>query len=315
MTRDRRRIPRDRITSVFDHRDEPVARVRPGETVVIETDDARAGETRTPETTTPAYLQAMRARGWRSNPVTGPIYVEGAEPGDTLLVTIDAIVCDTLGFTTNWPHLLHMADWFPEPETVLYRIEDDQIIFGDGIRIPVRPMVGTIGTAPAVEVPTTAVSGPHGGNLDVPEVCVGSTIWLPVAVPGALFSLGDCHARQNDGETRALEMRSEVTITVGLSKGRPPGMGWPRIETPDSLITIGCDRPLENALVIALREMTHWVEGLTGWSKARCLNLIGLVADCRPGQALPGMSIPFTMRCILPRSYLRDFLPPGSEAR
>jgi amidase len=311
VDRTRIRLGRQHITTAFDRREPPVLRVRPGETIVIETEDSRAGETRTPETTTPAYLRAMRARGWRSNPVTGPIQVEGAAPGDTLLLTIEEIACDTQGYTGTWPIQLHMTDWFSEPETVIWPIADGYIHLIDGIRVPVRPMVGTIGVAPAVEVLSTATSGRHGGNLDIPEVGPGATIWLPVEVPGALFALGDCHARQNDGETRSLEMRAEVTVTVGLHQGRPPGMTWPRIETAEYLITIGCDRPLENALVTAVREMTLWVEVLTGWEKATCLNLIGLVADCRPGQCIPGLTIPYTLRCLMPRHFLERRARPG----
>jgi len=165
-------------------------------------------------------------------------------------------------------------------------------------------MIGTIGTAPAREALSTGTSGRHGGNLDVPELRAGSVLYLPVEVPGALLALGDCHAIQNDGETRALEMRAQVTVTVTVRPGRPDGMHWPRIETPEALVTIGCDRPLEEALVTAVREMVIWVESLTGWTKAKALNLIGLVADCRPGQAIPGIGIPYTMRCIMPRAYL-----------
>jgi acetamidase/formamidase len=305
MSHDLPRISRDRISSLFDRNLPPVIHIQPGMTLIVETEDTRRGETRTPETTHPDYLRAMAARGWDGNPVTGPIFVEGAEPGDTLVVEIKTITCDTLGFTTNWPQLLHMADWFPNPETVLMPIADGHVLFDEQIRIPVRPMIGSIGVAPRVEVFTTGPSGRYGGNLDVPEVRAGSTIMFPVYVPGALLSLGDCHAIQNDGETRAVEMRAEVTITVGLHKGRLPGMSWPRIETAESIVTVGADRPLENALAIAVREMVLWVEALTGWSKAKCLNLIGLVADLRPGQAIPGITIPFTMRCIMPKSYLR----------
>jgi acetamidase/formamidase len=230
--------------------------------------------------------------------------VDGAQPGDTLVVHIHEVQCDTLGFTTNWPHLMQMSDWFPDPETVLMPIEDGHILFDQQIRIPVRPMIGTIGTAPARDALSTGTSGSHGGNLDVPEVAAGSTMYLPVEVPGALFALGDCHAIQNDGETRALEMRAEVSVTLDVTAGRPEGMGWPRIETPESIITVGCAVPLEDALTIAVRQMVLWVESLTDWSKTKCLNLIGLVADCRPGQAISGVGIPHTMRCIMPREYL-----------
>lgn len=298
------RVPRSALSPTFDGRREPVLRVRSGDRVVVETEDARGGETRTPERTTPEYLRGMQARGWTGNPITGPIFIEGAEAGDTLSVQIEDILSDTLGFTTNWPHLMHMADWFPDPETVLMRIEDGFIHFDESLRIPTRPMIGTIGTAPRTEALAAGTSGRHGGNLDIPDLRAGSTLHLPVEVPGALLYLGDCHALQNDGETRALEMRADVTLTVDVHPGRPEGMHWPRIETATDIVTFGCDRPLEEALVIAVREMVLWVQSLTGWTKAKCLNLIGLVADCRPGQAIPGIGIPYTMRCIMPRSYL-----------
>lgn len=132
-------------------------------------------------------------------------------------------------------------------------------------------------------------------------------------VPGALLAVGDCHARQNDGETRALEMRADVTVTVTVLPGRPAGMTYPRIEQDGNLVTVGCDRPLEEALVTAVREMVLWVEQITGWDKAKCLNLIGLVGDCRPGQAIPGIGIPYTMRCIMPRRYLPADSAPTEE--
>jgi len=298
------RVARDHLCATFDGRRQPVERAQPGDRIVFETEDARGGETRTPARTTSAYLREMQARGWIGNPVTGPIFIDDAQPGDTLLVHIDDVNCDTIGFTTNWPRLMHMADWFPEPETVLMPIIDGLIHFDEDIRIPVRPMIWTLGTAPAREALSTGTSGRHGGNLDVPELRAGSVLYLPVEVPGALLALGDCHAIQNDGETRALEMRAQVTVTVTVRPGRPDGMRWPRIETPEALVTIGCDRPLEEALVTAVREMVIWVESLTGWTKAKALNLIGLVADCRPGQAIPGIGIPYTMRCIMPRAYL-----------
>lgn len=307
------RVERDRLCATFDGRLEPVARIRSGEQIVFETEDARGGQTRTPERTTPAYLREMQARGWVGNPVTGPVFVESAAIGDTLVIHVEDVACDTIGFTTNWPHLMHMADWFPDPETVLMQITDGAIEFDESIRVPVRPMIGTIGTAPAVQALSTGTSGRHGGNLDVPEIGPGCLLYLPVEVPGALLAVGDCHARQNDGETRALEMRADVTVTVTVLPGRPAGMTYPRIEQDGNLVTVGCDRPLEEALVTAVREMVLWVEQITGWDKAKCLNLIGLVGDCRPGQAIPGIGIPYTMRCIMPRRYLPADSAPTEE--
>ena len=116
------RITRDHLTPVFDRRVPPVARVRPGEVFWVETEDSRGGRTRVPEHTTPEYLLAMRKRGYYGNPVTGPIFVEGAEAGDTLAVRIIEQKCDTLGYMGYWPFLFHLEDFFDKPSTTLCEI-------------------------------------------------------------------------------------------------------------------------------------------------------------------------------------------------
>ncbi len=144
------RITRDKLTPVFDRRSPPVARVAPGEVFVVETEDSRGGRTRVPEHTTPEYLLAMRKQGYHGNPVTGPVFVESAKPGDTVAVHILDQKCDTLGYMGYWPFLFHLEDYFPQPATVLVEIRDGHILFADDIRIPARPVIGTIGVAPAV---------------------------------------------------------------------------------------------------------------------------------------------------------------------
>jgi acetamidase/formamidase len=295
------RITRERLTVVFDRRVPPVARVRPGEQFVVETEDSRGGLTRTPETTTPEYLIELRRRGYYGNPVTGPIYVEGAEPGDTLAVHIHQQECDTLGYMGYWPSLFHLEDFFERPSTVLCEIRDGHVVFNDAIRIPVRPMIGTIGTTPAVEAILSGGMGRHGGNLDAPEACPGSTIYLPVYVEGALLGLGDCHAVQSDGELNEVEMRSVVTLSCDVIKGRSPVMSWPRIETPDTLATVALASPLEEALRLALRDMILWIEELTGLSKHDAYLLVGIAGHARPGQ----VQVPlYSMRCLMPKAYL-----------
>jgi len=295
------RITRDKITYVFDRRLPPVAYVKPGEVFSVETEDSRGGRTRTPETTTPEFLQAMRRRGYYSNPVTGPIYVEGAQPGDTLAVHIHAQECDRLGYQGYWPWLFHLEDFFDKPSTVLREISDGKVIFSDEIQIPVRPMIGTIGTTPAVEAIFSAGMGPHGGNLDAEEVCAGSTIFLPITVEGALLGLGDCHAIQGDGEVSEVEMRSVITLTCDAIKGKSPVMSWPRIETPDMLVTVAVACPLEEALRLALRDMILWMEELTGMSKHEAYLLVGIAGHVRPGQVQASL---YSMRCLMPKKFM-----------
>jgi acetamidase/formamidase len=297
------RITREKLTPVFDRRTPPVASVKPGERFVVETEDSRGGLTRTPETTTPEFLLAMRRRGYYGNPVTGPIYVEGAQAGDTLAVRIHEQECDTLGYMGYWPFLFHLEDYFPQPATVLVEIRDGHVIFADDIRIPVRPVIGTIGVAPPLEAIASGSMGRHCGNVDVQEIAAGSTLFLPVFVEGALLCLGDCHAIQSDGEIGSVEMRSEVTLRCDVIHGRSPNMLWPRLETPEALVTIGIATPLEEAARQTLREMIGWIEERTGMSKHEAYLLAGFVGDWRPGQA----QVPnYSMRCIFPKKYLRE---------
>src|SRR5438552_5552267 len=298
------RITRDKITIVFDHHLPPVARVQPGETFVVETEDSRSGRTRTPATTTPEFLLAMRRQGYYGNPVTGPFYVAGAEPGDTLAVHILAQECDTLGYMGYWPFLFHLEDFFDQPDTTLVEIRDGHVIFPTSLgvaRIPVRPMIGTIGTTPAVEAILSGGMGRHGGNLDTQEVCAGSIIYLPVFVSGALLALGDCHAIQSDGELNEVEMRSVVTLSCDVVKGRSPVMSWPRIETADTLVTVAVATPLEEATRLALRDMILWLEELTGLTKREAYYLVGLAGHARPGQ----VQVPlYSMRCLMPKTFI-----------
>ncbi|MBM3459852.1 MAG: hypothetical protein FJX77_15130 [Armatimonadetes bacterium] len=302
------RVTRDQISYVFDRRRDPVVRVQPGERFQVETEDSRTGRTRTPETTRPEYLRAMRARGYHGNPVTGPIWVEGAEPGDALAVSLHEMECDTLGYFGYWPFLYHLQDWLPDPVTGLVEIRNGLVSYtmetnaGDhSVRIPCAPMIGCIGTAPALEVPTTGSAGRFGGNLDVPEVAPGSTVYLPVSVPGALLYLGDCHPYQGDGEVSGCEMRSVVTLSVTLVQGGLAAQGAPRIETETHLVSVGVGSPAETAQWQAIREMILWLETRYGWSKADARMLLALTGDLRPGQ----MQVhPYTMRLRIPKEHL-----------
>ena len=302
---------------VFDRRLPPVTRVLPGEKFVVETEDSRSGQARTEEAVRPEALIELRRRGFFCNPATGPIFVEGAEAGDTLAVHIHEQACDSLGYMPCWPWLFHLEDFLPEPATVFCPIRDGQVIFNDDIRIPARPMIGVLGTAPALEAISTASMGRHGGNLDVPEICAGSTVYLPVEVEGALLGLGDCHAIQSDGELNEVEMRSVVTLSCDVIKGRSPVMTWPRIETADQLVTVAVACPLEEALRLALRDMILWVEELTGLSKRDAYLLIGIAGHARPGQAQVSL---YSMRCLMPKKHLpalkceiRAAVPPSSR--
>jgi acetamidase/formamidase len=302
------RVTRNQISYAFDRRLEPVLRVAPGERFVVETEDSRTGRTRTPETTTPEYLNALRAKGYHGNPVTGPIFVEGAQPGDTLAVRIHRMECDTQGYFGYWPFLYHLQDWLPDPVTRLVAIRDGHVRFDlptaagvHPLKIPIRPMIGCIGTAPGLEALDCGRVGSHGGNLDTPEIGPGATVYLPVAVPGGLLFLGDCHPFQGDGELSGCEMRAEVTLSADLLPSWTRTQRGIRVETGTHLVAVCGDRPAESAQWAAIREMILWLGERYGWSKEEARMFLTMVGDVRPGQI---QVAEYTMRLIVPKEHL-----------
>jgi amidase len=254
---------------VFGRYAEPIARVEPGETVAIYTEDAFESRI------TRADDRPSEILGAYLNPQTGPIHVVGAEPGDTLAVHIleieatrDWAVSAFIPFfggltSTKFTRTLQE----PVPEKVwIYQLRDGVLSHNERLTFPWRPFMGTIGTAPELEAISALTPFDHGGNMDVPDVRPGNTVYLPVRVPGALFFTGDCHAGQGEGELCgvALEITAKVTLRFELIKGR--AIAWPRIESPDELMAVGSARPMEDAARIAYTELVVWLEEL-GWDR------------------------------------------------
>jgi len=292
------RIVRDRLAVVFDRRLAPAATVRQGERFIVECEDARGGRTRTPETTTTEYLLEMHRVGWYGNQVTGPAFIDGAGPGDTLAVHIHEMTVDGLGWIPIWPHLFHFEDVIEQPETLLCDIRDGFVLLPAGRRVPVRLMIGT---SPAVEAILSGGMGRYGGNVDAEEVQAGSTVYLLVEVEGALLSLGDRHAVQSNAELASVEMRSDVTISCDVISVRPVGAKWMRSETGDSLVAVAVGRPLEEAMWEAFRELIGWVVELTGMTVRDAYAVIGAAGQARPGQAQVGL---YSMRVMVPKAAI-----------
>ncbi|HEV3137247.1 MAG TPA: acetamidase/formamidase family protein, partial [Pirellulales bacterium] len=179
---------------------EPRLRIEPGETVVVESEDAFSGQIRTGDD------RRDRVAMPYSNPQTGPIWISGAEPGDALAVKIDSIAPTIGQCVTRTSDPNQLAQWLGNDcphGTHVCPIRDGQIHWSDTLTIPYAPMLGCIGTAPHWGSPTTLPAGPHGGNMDIVEVCPGNTMFLPVFVPGGYLYLGDAHAAMGHGELSA----------------------------------------------------------------------------------------------------------------
>lgn len=213
------RLTREQTHCVWDRSIAPVIHVAPGDTITVELENASGGQL-----AADSSVNAIATLDFsRLNPVTGPIHVEGAEPGDALVVEILDLEPDTWGWTANIPGFGLLADRFGDAAYRTSRISGGTIELFTGMRIPSLPMIGTIGIAPA-EYGQFSVIPPtrYGGNMDIRHVGAGAVLYLPVAVDGALLSLGDGHAAQGDGEVcgTAIETRSVATIRLNLERGR-----------------------------------------------------------------------------------------------
>ena len=249
------------------------------------------------------------------NPMNGPIFVEGAEPGDTLRVSIDAMrPIRPTGWTMSVvagnvvdPEFVRTL---PARERVTWAIDRNAMttqlatpVAGlEHLVLPLAPMIGCFGVAPKLgEAISTATSAEFGGNMDYRLFGPGTTVWLPVAAPGALFFLGDCHAVQGDGEIvgTGVETCFEVTVTLTLEKGRT--ITWPRGETADDIFTIGNARPLDQALQHATTEMLNWLETDYGLDRTAASHLLGQVVRYDVGNVFDPA---YTMACRVAKKWL-----------
>jgi len=286
-------ITKDKIRFGFDASFEPVLTINPGETVCFETQDCYAEQIDYDKKE--FSLLDMK----RNNPVTGPLCVNSAEPGDVLKVEIHDIIPDDHGVMC-----VRLGCGVYEVEGCHCRrfpIKDGVIYFDEGIEIPVRPMIGVIGTCPAKPCDTQS-SGPHGGNLDIRDLGAGSTIYLPVSVPGALLAIGDCHAVQGDGETAicAMEMSAKVIVKVSLIKDGSD-IPTPFIESKDAIFTTHADESLDVASITAARKMHRYVMQKTGLTDAQASMLLSLVGNLRISQVVNPLK-----GCVMefPKKYL-----------
>ncbi len=294
----------------------PALHIADGDTVVTPTLDAGGWD---------AHGERKATGG---NPMSGPFYVEGAESGDTLAVHIDRLTCNRdWGWTYNQiaPNVLDPAyvreipagklvRWAIDAAAGTVRLVDPPEGAGDrfttapdalrDLVLPIEPMIGCFGVAPAGgEAISTATSAHHGGNMDYRGFTEGVTVYLPVAVPGALFHLGDGHAIQGDGEIvgTGVETSFEMQFTVHVEKGRT--IRWPRGENATEIFTTGNCRPLDQAVQHATTEMHRWLVAEYGMDAAAASTLMGQVVRYDLGNIFDPA---YTMVCKMSKRWLSN---------
>jgi acetamidase/formamidase len=281
----------------FDWRDEPILKVECGETFEVETYDASTGYFKSEDDKAiPALRPGSDRHPPLANPVGGPIWLEGAESGDTLVVMIEDILVDDyswiaigpsrgpLGESTRWPELsgqyttmIFMHTCGPSGTT-----RDGALQFDNSISWPLTPFVGTLGVVPDREVMTSIDGqGPWGGNLDIRDVAPGNRVYLPIFHEGARFYLGDVHASQGDTEFAGTAAETKATVRVKLDLIKGKTIPWMRIEKPESIISVYAYRPLEEAIQMATFNLMDWLIAEYGFTPADAYCLVSTCPEFR----------------------------------
>jgi amidase len=292
------RIGKDQLVANYAP-DNPVhLTVDPGEAFVLETHDRFAswhGSDAAPNLSDPALMG-----------VTGAVAVRGAEPGDLLAVDVLGIeFTSPFGQVNAIPGRGHFAGHVGAFETRRVPITPAGVPFA-GVTVPLRPMIGRVGVAPADRSVPSVAPGPHGGNVDAREVTTGSTVYFPVAVAGALFAAGDVHAAQGDGESMisGVEAMADLTLRcrlVGKGLARDLGIVEPWVRTRSHLVALASAPTLDAAAQSALEHLHDLIRRLLGLSAVEAGMLISLVADLGVAQVVNPLA---TAKAAIPRSIL-----------
>ncbi len=286
---------------------EPVLHVKPGDNVVVETQDAFEGAIRSEEDKPSERLTMPFV-----NPQCGPIMVEGAEPGDAVAVYIESMLprgpqprgtCAMIpefGGLTGTTYTATLNDPLPEKVRKVH-VDEEKVVWTERVTLPYRPHIGTLSASPQIDSINSVTPDNHGGNMDLPDMGPGTVTYLPVRTEGARVFIGDAHACQGDGEVcgTAVEYASTTTITLDLIKGWT--LDWPRLEADDFIMAIGSSRPLEDATRIAYREPIYWMMADYGYDKWDAYMMLSQCGKVRLGNFVDPK---YTVGAAISKKYL-----------
>jgi acetamidase/formamidase len=275
----------------WDNTNPPALTVAPGTTVAFETVDASGAQLSLDST----VADVSTLDFGKVNPVTGPVLVDGAAPGDALKVTVESFAPSGWGWTANIPGFGLLADQFPDPALHLWKYDPATMapaMYGPGGKVPLKPFTGTIGVAPA-EAGLHSIVPPRqvGGNMDIRDIAAGTELYLPIEVAGALFSVGDTHAAQGDGEVCGTAIESPMTVVLTFDLIKDAGLRTPRFTTAGPVTrhfdakgyeaTTGIGPDLFQAARDAVAAMIDLLSARHGMSPVEAYMLCSVCADLR----------------------------------
>ena len=286
----------------YDEAEEPVMHVKSGDQIQFESEDCFQNLL----TDESVVKSDLLKKGVIINPSNGPVYVDGAKPGDTLKVHIDDIeLTDRYGTMALIAEEFGvLGKYFEKEETVKVPIIDGIAeFFGGKVKIPVKPMVGVLAVTPKGDAAPTSTPGTYGGNMHCKYINKGTTLYLPVAVEGALLGMGDVHALQGDGEVLAsLECPAKITVTIEVIPGRQEQ--WPVLETEDCWYVLTSGEDIDEANPLALEAMAEFlIKRGAGLDKIEWLMMMGIVGNIEICQIVDPKQ---TARFGMPKSIAGD---------
>lgn len=290
-------LSRDHVVYALSGQAEPVLTVQPGEAVVFETYDCYGGSL-LPEGNT--FADFDRRYG---NPATGPLRVEGARPGDMLRIEIEKIELGPVGILDIGPNSGAMKGIAPEPVIHRIPVSDGFLTYKGKVKVPVKPMIGVIGTAPAGEPVRTMTPMDHGGNMDCTKIEEGATLYLPVFVEGGLLFMGDLHGIMGDGEVGNCGLEIEGRVRVRVHRERELRFPYPLVENPDQWITIAYGETLDEASEKAVRQMLAFLTESQGLDPVDAGMLMDMAGDLVVCQIVNPYK---TARVEIPKKVLAD---------
>ena len=291
-------ITKETVNDIMKWDNKPAGYCKSGDTIVFETRDCY-------DNTITSSERPLGDREGLSNPVTGALYVEGAEVGDILKIEIEDIKLRSWGVMRSSTTAGVFHEKYEKREAIIFEVKDNKIYFDDKLILDADPMIGVIGTAPVEKegIPTTT-PGKHGGNMDCKKIVKGSTIYLPVNVKGGLLSMGDIHALMGDGEVFicGLEIAGEITVKVSVLKNIK--LPTPFLYSRGKVMSIQSAEDLDKAGDMAAKEMFEFVKEATKQNDVRTGMLMSLLSDMAVCQVVDPL---LTVRVEFPLEALEKY--------
>jgi amidase len=291
-------ISRQNVFFAFSPQLKAIAHIQQGEEVLLQTHDCFEGQIQTTQ-------DLVDALDWgHVNPATGPLFISGAKPGDVLRIDILEIQVGQQSSMVTIPGEGALGDVITQMETAILKLEGDQVVFKNKVRVPMRPMIGVIGVAPASGEVPTGTPGAHGGNMDCTLVSAGNRVYFTVGVEGAMFGAGDLHAAMGDGEIVVCGAETPGSVRFKADVVDLPGLPTPFIETPDLVATVFSAPTVDEAASGATHNMAHFLTNFAAIPLNDAGMLMSLVGQLKFCQVVDPLK---TVRFEFPKAVLAEY--------